>query len=223
MARRADIVRSVHFLTASSPLAMAMTALCACSQPPTLCTAEIGEGVVRYTVASPPSPAAACANSRSARPQSTGRRRPTQAVAFPIGVEGYPSNPADPNGPNTPASVALQPEWIGARLEDAQLNAAVDPALSAGVQAAMASYPYASAAAVPQPPPQGTGHGYPYAFGQFESVTPDSSGIMQGARTCMISDLGLSGHSGSYGEPADRADPNIDPGTTGMDGGPGIG
>jgi hypothetical protein len=175
--RGADIVKSVHFLTASSCLVMAVLAPSACTQPATLCQAEIGEGIVRYTIASPPSPAAACANSTlPLAPQAN-------TGTFPIGVESYPVDPTNSNAAQTPATMALQPEWIGARIEDAQLNAAVDPALDPTVQAAMASYPYGSAAAVPPPPPQGTGANYPYAWAQFGSVTPDSAGI------CRVQDM----------------------------------
>jgi hypothetical protein len=137
---------------------------------------------------------------------------------FPIGVESYPANPADPNASNVPASMALQPEWIGARIEDAQLNAATDMTLSASVQAAMASYPYASAAATPPPPPQGTSAGYPYAWGRFETVFPDSNGLCKIAK--MDSSL-------DYPDvPAHTATQQIvsplDPGTPAADGGPGV-
>jgi len=171
--RRSDIVRSVQFLTASSALVAAALAPSACNQPPTLCTAQIGEGIARYTIVTPPSPAAACASSTLPLAASS------DPNTFAIGVESYPVNPTDPNGTSTPASMALQPEWLGARLEDAQLNAAVDPALDSATQAAMANYPYASASAVPQPPPQGTSANYPYAWAQFKSRTPDSAGICQ--------------------------------------------
>ncbi len=46
---------------------------------------------------------------------------------FPIGVESYVPTPSDPNAANEVGSIALQPEWLGARVEDAQLNAATDP------------------------------------------------------------------------------------------------
>jgi hypothetical protein len=211
-------VRIAHLFTASSSLAAAAIALgfvlgapTACSQPATLCKAEIGEGIALYTVTSPPSPAAACAT--STLPFAMNADKGT----FPIGVESYPVDPTNSNAANTPASMALQPEWIGARIEDAQLNAAVDPGLSASVQAAMASYPYASAAAVPQPPPQGTGTNYPYAFGQFESVFPDSSGICKVPN--MVSDL-------TYPDiPAHTASQQVGSpiGQSAADGGPGIG
>lgn len=177
MTRRADIVKSVHFLAASSSLVMAMIAPSACSQPPTLCKAQIGEGIVRYTIATPPSPAAACASSTLPLAPKA------DTNTFAIGVESYPVDPTDPNAANTPASIALQPEWLGARIEDAQLNAAVDSTLSASDQAAMASYPYGSASAVPTPPPQGTTANFPFAWAQFESVTPDSAGI------CRVQDM----------------------------------
>jgi hypothetical protein len=174
--RGASVVKTLRFLTASSSLVVAVSALgfvlgapSACSQPPTLCAVQPGEGIARYVVVSKSS---GC-DSSTTLPGTTNADPGT----FPIGLEGYPVDPTDPNGPTTPASMALQPEWLGARIEDAQLNAAVDPALSAADQAAMASYPYASAAAVPAPPPQGTGTDYPYAWGQFTTVTPDSSGI----------------------------------------------
>jgi hypothetical protein len=173
--RRADIVKSVQLLTGASCLVAAMMAPSACNQPATLCTAEIGEGIVRYTIATPPG--AACANSTlPLAPQA-------DINAFAIGVESYPADPTDPNAANTPASMALQPEWLGARIEDAQLNAAVDPALDSATQTAMASYPYASASAVPPAPPQGTGANHPYAWAQFDSVTPDSAGI------CRVQDM----------------------------------
>ena len=124
-------------------------------------------------------------------------------------------NPTETNP--VPASMALQPEWLGARIEDAQLNAAVDPTLSASVQAAMANYPYASAAAVPLPPPQATGSNYPYAWGQFKSVTPDSSGIC--AVPDMLSEL-------EYPDiPPHTANQQIGSplGQSAEDGGPGVG
>jgi hypothetical protein len=201
----------VYFLAASSSLVIAAMAPSACSQPATLCKAQIGEGVVRYTIASPPSPAAACANSTLplAPKSDTG--------TFAIGVETYPVDPTDPNAANTPASMAVQPEWVGARIEDAQLNAAVDPTLDPTVQAAMANYPYASAGAVPPPPPQGTTANYPYAWGQFESVTPDSDGICRVQD--MVSDL-------QYPDiPAHTANQQIGSpiGQSAADGGPGVG
>jgi hypothetical protein len=185
-------VNSVHFLTASSSLAAAGIALglvlagpSGCNQPATKCSAQGGEGIVRYTPVGTPAgdggAPAACANSTlPLGPNSN-------SGTFYIGVESYPVDPEDPNGPNTPASIALQPEWIGARIEDAQLNAAVDPTVDPSVLPVMANYPYASAADVPQPPPQGTGANYPYAWGQFESVAPDSAGICRVPN--MLSDL----------------------------------
>jgi hypothetical protein len=85
--------------------------------------------------------------------------------------------PSDPNAANEVGSIALQPEWLGARIEDAQLNAATDPTL-ASVKDAMANYPYASAKATPTPPPTGTpGTNFPYAWGKFDTVYPDADGI----------------------------------------------
>jgi hypothetical protein len=168
----------IDFLKAASSLVVGAVALgfalaspSACSQPATVCQAQIGEGIVRYTVTSAASPASACANSTLPLAKNA------DVGTYAIGVESYPQNPTSTT--TVPASIALQPEWLGARIEDAQLNAAVDPTLPASVQAAMANYPYASAAAVPQPPPQGTTADHPYAWAQFKSVTPDSAGVCQ--------------------------------------------
>lgn len=170
-------MKGVHFLTAASALVLAVLTPSACNQPATRCTAELGEGIVRYTIVTPPAPAAACAT--STLPLANG----SDPNTFAIGVESYPANPTDPNATNVPASMALQPEWLGARIEDAQLNAATDSAQPPDVVTAMTSYPYGSASAVPQPPPQGTGANYPYAWAQFKSVFPDSAGV------CAVQDM----------------------------------
>jgi hypothetical protein len=203
-----NTVRNVQILRASSSLALAAVALglvlagpSACSQPATVCAVTPGEGIARYTLVGTPQ-GSNCANTSLPWPGS----QTPHIGGFAIGVEGYPANPSDPNGPNTPASMALQPEWIGARIEDAQLNAG------------MATYPYGAAGA-PAPPPQGTSTAQPFAFGQFTTVTPDSSGICHVPD--MVSDLtypDIPTHTAST--PINS--PNIDPGNAAADGGPGI-
>ena len=219
MTKEANILRSVPFLAAALSLAASSLVVAAitlgapsgCSQPATLCAMDPGEGIARYTFVSQQG---SCTGSALPSPSSMTNTNPG---SFPIGVEGYPVSPVDPNGPNTPASMALQPEWLGARIEDAQLNAAAD--FDGGVQAAMANYPYASAAAVPSPPPQGTGANHPYAWGVFESVTPDSSGI------CRLPPM-TSGPLTYPDIPAHTANQTIssplDPGIPAEDGGPGV-
>jgi hypothetical protein len=197
-------------VVAAIGLGFALGGPSACSQPAALCATTPGEGIARYTLASG---SGTCPTSNLPLASATN----PHPGSFPIGVEVYPVNPTDPNGSTTPAAMALQPEWIGARIEDAVLNAAVDPSLSAATQAAMANYPYGDAAA-PLPPPQGTSTSHPYSWGQFTTVTPDSSGICHAnLEVSLFTYPDVPAHTAQ--EQIDS--PNIDPGPA-EDGGPGV-
>jgi hypothetical protein len=95
-------------------------------------------------------------------------------ATFPLGVESYVPSPADPNSANEVNSMAIKAEWIGARIQDAQNNAGLD------------TYPYGTDAP-PDPPPTGApSTNFPFAWGAFDSVYPDSSGI------CHVSNMSVS-------------------------------
>ena len=127
---------------------------------------------------------------RSTRTRSLVHEPGEQRAARDRGVY---AEPEDPNYANEYYSVALKAEWLGIRIQDAQNPPNLDncsvcnkgdvcPACPIG--AGMTNYPYASASDVPAPPPNGTPTtNFPYAWGQFESVYPDSNGI------CHIADM----------------------------------
>jgi hypothetical protein len=93
------------------------------------------------------------------------------------GFESFSPSPTDPNQSNIPNALALKAEWIGDRIQDAQVNAATDTALPAAMRAALANYPYVNGGEPPLPPADPTNVDRPYAFGKFDSVYPDSNGI----------------------------------------------
>jgi hypothetical protein len=181
--RGTHTVKSGRILTVSLSLAALGVALAgpsACTEPAVRCTAQAGEGIARYTVVGPAPDPTACA--AATIPGTTNADPGT----FPIGVESYVPTPADPNASNEVGSMALQPEWLGARLEDAMLNASQDQSLTKDVRDAMAKYPYGTGT-VPAPPPDGPpSTNFPYAWGKFDTVFPDSNGL------CKVSNMQVS-------------------------------
>jgi hypothetical protein len=98
-------------------------------------------------------------------------------VLLRLGLESFAPSPTDPGQSTTPSSLALKTEWIGDLIQDAQVNAATDPRLSAVQQAGLAKYPYVTTEP-PRPPPDDSGRfDRPYSFGTFDSVYPDDSGV----------------------------------------------
>jgi hypothetical protein len=94
-----------------------------------------------------------------------------------FGFEVFFPSPSDPNEATTPNSLSIKAEWIGDRIQDAQVNAAVDPAIPGAQAAALANYPYPNGDA-PPPPPQDAGDvRRPYAFGRFDSVFPNADNL----------------------------------------------
>jgi hypothetical protein len=177
--RRANTVKSGRILKVVSSLvaiAIAIGGPAACSEPQVRCAAQDGEAIAYYKLLST---SGSCTS--SSLPQTAG----SDPSLFPLGVESYVPTPSDPNSGNEVGSIALQPEWLGARIEDAQLNAATDPSLASS-QAVLANYPYGTGAA-PAPPPNGApSTNFPYAWGKFDTVFPDADGI------CKVSSLTVS-------------------------------
>jgi hypothetical protein len=176
-------VNRKRILAVGSPLVAAAIALggpAACTQPPVRCHASGGEGIARYTiVGAAPDPTGACA--QVVLP-GTSQADP---ATFPLGVESYVPSPADPNAESEVSSLALQPEWIGARILDAQLNATQDPSLASS-KATLTNYPYGTGTP-PAPPPNGPpSTNFPYAWGKFDHVYPDAAGI------CRVSQMAAS-------------------------------
>jgi hypothetical protein len=99
------------------------------------------------------------------------------------GFEAFSPSPTDPNQSNVPTALALKAEWIGDRIQDAQVNAATDMSLPAAMRAGFANYPYVNGGEPPPPPADPTNVNRPYAFGKFDSVYPDSSGICRATLT----------------------------------------
>jgi hypothetical protein len=95
-----------------------------------------------------------------------------------MGFEVFSPSPLDSNLPSEPNSLAIKPEWIGDRIQDAQANAANSPNLDNATRAAMAMYPYTSMnPAPPLPPAQPDNTNRPYAFGKFDSTYPNADNL----------------------------------------------
>ncbi len=168
--------RNVAVWSSVGAVVVAVAGPAGCSEPAVRCTAQDGEAIARYEIVSQ---TGACDS----------MTLPGLANAdfslYPIGVESYVPTPSDPNAANEVGSMALQPEWLGAEFEDAQLNAATDPTLPPATASAFANYPYPGGA--PAPPPNGpAGANYIYSWGKFATVFPDASGI------CKVPTLGTS-------------------------------
>jgi hypothetical protein len=167
-------------------IGVALGSPAACSQPAFDCTAELGLGIARYEVQG--TFPTTCANSGLPNPPilnadgsySPPAGGPTNedpiswytptAESFPLGIEAYTPDPEDPNYANEVGSLAIKPEWIGIILQDAQNNGGLP------------NYPYASAAATPAPPPNGPpSTDFPYAWGTWDTITPNSNGICHAA------------------------------------------
>lgn len=94
-----------------------------------------------------------------------------------LGFESFFPDPLDPNEASEPTGLALKAEWIGDLMQDAQLNAALDPSVPAAQRAGLANYPYVNGGEPPLPPAEPTNVDRPYAYGAFDTVYPDSQGI----------------------------------------------
>jgi hypothetical protein len=152
-ARRRRLVRATPLLGA---LLVTFGASMCGSQPATRCTVSTGEAIARYVPKGPPV-GPNCAKVSLPPPGTPGGE--------PVGVETYVSPLTDPNADTTPTSFAILSEYIGARVQDAQQNAG------------LATYPYTSANPAPVNPPDDPDNIHrPFAWGQFDSVYPDSSG-----------------------------------------------
>jgi hypothetical protein len=152
--------------------AAALAAPSACNQPDIRCRSRASnnpngsgsDAIARYTVAGPkPAMNGPCAMSQLplAPAESTS--------TYYLGVESYVPSPTDPNQDSEVSSMALQPEWIGVRINDAQFNyAAGGMAPPPGFD----TYPYVDGK-VPAPPPDGPpSNDFPYAWGKFDTVHP---------------------------------------------------
>jgi hypothetical protein len=74
-------------------------------------------------------------------------------------------------------SMAIEPLWVIARIQDAELNATADPMLAAQKDA-FAAYPYTAANPSPKlPPDDPTSTDRPYAWGFFDTLYPDANGV----------------------------------------------
>jgi hypothetical protein len=170
--RGTNTVKSSRILGTSASLVvlgLAFGAPAACSQPLPVCTVQNGEAIARYTLVSQTGD---CSNSVLPLAQNA------DTANYLLGMEAYVPSPADSNAANEVGSMAIQAEWLGARYEDAQLNAAIDPTQPSTVQTAMQNYPYPSAAAVPAPPPTGPAStNFIYAWGKFDTVYPEATGL----------------------------------------------
>jgi hypothetical protein len=216
--RSVNAKRIVQVAASLILLGLGFAAPAGCSQPPVRCTAELGEGIARFTVdraklkAIPP----ACQTDPTKAPfdslpcvastpdniksgicvsnpdpsSASGGGVYSQGSMFAIGVESYVPNPMDPNAPSEPTAMAIKAEWTGERIQG-YLNNFTD----------LPNYPYTGTP--PAPPPTGTGTNYPYAFGKFDSVYPDSSGM------CAVSSIANS--SMTYPEVPSYSDANGKP------------
>jgi hypothetical protein len=156
-------------------------------QPKNLCKVAPGLGVAKYTRKA--APAGSC----------TGVLMPLRGES--VGMQAFVPNPTDPDAPNLPTSLAIKPVWLGERIAEARDRAAADPALKNQAEALL-NYPYGTQAAPPASDLQTTRR--PYAFGRFETVVPDDSGICK-ATAMNASDLvypAIPGHR--YPDPEDE-------------------
>jgi hypothetical protein len=181
------LLRTAAKLGVSGPLLAHVT--CA-SQPAvrcTLLTSQSNDAIGLFTPVGPPR-AVAGAPSNACDAVIAAQGLPTYAPPGPmspgpdprllrVGFEVFFPSPSDPNETTTPNAVAIKAEWIGDRIQDAQVNAATDPAASPMQATALASYPYPNGDA-PAPPPADAGNTRrPYAFGRFDSVYPDANDL----------------------------------------------
>ena len=162
------------------------------SEPPirsTMQTIVANDAIGRFTPMGPPrvvagAPANACDFQRFGQGLPllflpSPKQQGPNSMLLLHGFESFSPSPTDPNQSNIPTALALKAEWIGDRIQDAQVNAATDMSLSAAVRADMANYPYVKGA-LAEPallPADPTKLNRPYAFGTFDSVYPDSKGI----------------------------------------------
>jgi hypothetical protein len=73
-------------------------------------------------------------------------------------------------------SMAIEPLWIINRIQDAELNQGGDGGLPP--DAGFSNYPYTTMSSSPKPPPDdSTRTDRPYAWGFFDSLYPNSSGV----------------------------------------------
>jgi hypothetical protein len=167
------------------------------SEPPIRCTMQTSianDAIGRFTPVGMPTlvagaPANACDFQRFGQGLPGLFLSPKQKGPNPMlllhGFESFSPSPTDSNQSNIPTALALKAEWIGDRIQDAQVNAATDMRLSAAVRADLANYPYVKGG-LPEPalpPADPTNVNRPYAFGKFDSVYPDSSGICKATLT----------------------------------------
>jgi hypothetical protein len=200
--RQSSKLLGIAMATGSLCLALVLAlALGACDdQPPIRCLVQTSLGfdaIGRFTPAGQPSaipgaPADACVKQISAGNLPAYAPSPGGTNTAPgpdprldlLGLETYYPGPVDPNLPTTPSALSLKAEWIGDRIQDAQVNAANDMTLPDGLRAALAQYPYAETTppyTIGQPPAlppaDPTNPNRPYAFGRFDAVYPDANGV----------------------------------------------
>jgi hypothetical protein len=148
------------------------------SEPPVRCTLLTSEGtdaIGLFTPAGAPAPAAGAASNACdaviAAQGLPGYSAPGAGSAGPdpklilLGLETFFPSPADPNEATTPNAIAVKAEWIGDRIQDAQVNAL------------LATYPYGTTTPPAPPPGDADRLDRPYSFGRFDNVYPDANGI----------------------------------------------
>jgi hypothetical protein len=201
--RSVNAKRTVQVAASLLLLGLGFITPAGCSQPPVHCTAALGEGIGRFVVdkaklkggkipaACQTDPTKAPFDSLPCVADPVSCKNNPDVTTFEFGLESYVPNPMDPNAPSEPGSMAIKAEWIGQRIQN-YLGNFTDPTMD------LPNYPYTGTP--PAPPPTGTGTNYPYAFGKFDSVYPDSSGM------CTVSNIANS--SMTYPEVPSYTDAN---------------
>jgi hypothetical protein len=232
---RTTAMNARRFLQAVSTLGAIGLALAQSTcdgQPPIRCimqTSLSNDAIGRFTLVGMPSvvagaPANACDFQRLGQglpnltlpgPKTSG----PNPMLLLLGLETFSPSPTDPNQSKVPTALALKAEWIGDRIQDAQVNAATDTSLPAAQRAALANYPYVSGGEPPLPPADPTNVNRPYAFGTFDSVYPDSNGICKATLTASEMDYpDIPAHAVIVAIPADQSYVSGDPTMPGMQG-----
>jgi hypothetical protein len=196
--------------------AAAFSVRCA-NDPPTRCGMASGVGIARYDLQSGPKDvtpgSGACAALLANGSSLPATNTPLPVTGEAIGTEEY--LPDQSNAARTDSvhrSMAIEPLWIINRIQDAELNQGGDGGLPA--DAGFSSYPYSQSHPDPQPPPDDpTSVDRPYAWGFFDALYPNSSGICTATLSASEMDYPLipAHMSTVYSPPSTNPTVNFDP------------
>jgi hypothetical protein len=191
-------------------IALALSSLRCDKDPPTRCGMGSGAAIARYSLVSGPSDvmagSGACANLLMNGSSLPGTNTPLPITGEKVATEEYLPDQSNAGVTNSQVrSMAIEPLWIINRIQDAELNegdaGVLDGAAPDGApelpplpqSPPFSTYPYTGASGSnPQPPPppaQAMSTDRPYAWGFFDNLYPDSSGVCTAHLNPSIIDL----------------------------------